>query len=158
MKDFQNGCAARISAIQSHLKVTIVSEPSLDVNSRLNIFLLRDFYLGRKFVDSLFVLSATVATGAPNPPLPADVGSRETKGGACKNLAAAAGIRTGWICYFLLVDLRDHWYKKERMEANTNTWNWPKSRWNISCSLDLTHVSLCPLSDMSISCKKKLLD
>lgn len=107
-EDFQNGCAVHISAIQSHLKVTILSEPSLDVNRRLNIFLLHDVYLGRKFVDSLFVLSAAVATGAPDPPLPADVGSGYTKGSACKSLAAATGIRTGWICHFLLVDLWDH--------------------------------------------------
>lgn len=108
MEDFPRGCAAHVSAIQSHLKVTILSAPSLNVNSRLNIFLLQDLYLGRKFVDSLFVLSAAVATGAPDPPLPADVGGGETKGGACKSLAAATGIRTGWICHFLLVDLWDH--------------------------------------------------
>lgn len=72
-----------VSAIQSHLKVTFLSAPSLDVNSGLNIFLHHDFYLGGNFVDSLFVLSAAVATGAPGPPLPADVGSGETKGGAC---------------------------------------------------------------------------
>lgn len=105
-----------VSAIQSHLKVTFLSAPSLDVNSGLNIFLHHDFYLGGNFVDSLFVLSAAVATGAPGPPLPADVGSGETKGGACKRLAAAAGIRTGWICHFLLVDLRDHWLKKTERE------------------------------------------
>lgn len=108
MEDFKDGSAAHGLSNPVPFKGYVFICTLADVNSGLNIFLLHDFYLGGNFVDSLFVLSAAVATGAPGPPLPADVGSGETKGGACKRLAAAAGIWTGWVCHFLLVNLRDH--------------------------------------------------
>lgn len=57
-------------------------------------------------------LGAVEDTGAPGPPLPADVGNRDTVGGARQRLAAAAGVRAGWICHLFFMNLRRNWGKK----------------------------------------------
>lgn len=65
-----------------------------------------------------FLLSAAGSiqdTRTPGPPLPSDNGSWDSVGGACQSLAAAARVWTGWVCYFLLTDLRGDWGRE-----NTN--------------------------------------
>lgn len=57
-------------------------------------------------------LGAVEDTGAPGPPLPADVGNGDTVGGARQRLAAAAGVRAGWICHLFFMNLRGNWGKK----------------------------------------------
>ena len=58
----------------------------------------------------LHVVSAAAVedTGAPDSPVPAHRRRREAKSSAGEDLAAAAGIRTGWLCHLFLMDQGDN--------------------------------------------------